>query len=135
MTSNGVRRALEQLEEQVSCEADALPALAFLAAQEVPIDLDELHAARRRAVLLLATGGDPRRELSVDARAVAALAADLDRPERRKTLAKALVRLLPQAEGLTTVTAALQRLLADGDFAWRWLACALLAEELVDEEA
>ncbi|MEX2211513.1 MAG: hypothetical protein WD689_07090 [Gaiellaceae bacterium] len=99
---------------------EGLVQLAYLAVQSVHVDEDELQAARRRALLLLASGGDPRRELRLDSRAVEALAADLDSPERRAQLRAAL-------EGLQANAAAL---LADDDLAWRTAACALLAEEL-----
>lgn len=94
--------------------------LAYLAVQAVPIPEDELAAAVRRALLVLASGGDPRRELELDSQPVSVLAADLDSPERRAALQDALTGL--QAD----VTA----LLADDDLAWRSAACALLAEEL-----
>jgi hypothetical protein len=109
---------------------DPTPSLAFLAAQEVDLDPAELHAARRRGLLLLAAGGDPQRELDVEGRAVASVAADLDDADRRHALADALARLEEQSGGLPRVAAALARLRADADGAWRWLACALLAEEL-----
>src|SRR5687767_240979 len=48
--------------------------LAFLAVPHVALDQTDLRAARRRALLLLAAGGDPRRELDVDGRAVRSLA-------------------------------------------------------------
>jgi carboxylate-amine ligase len=81
------RRAwLEQLERG---DADPTAALAFLAAQDVDFDDDELRAARRRALLVLAAGGDPQRELEYGSRAVGSVADDLDRPERRAQLLEA----------------------------------------------
>ena len=56
---------------------DPLPVLAYLAGQAVELDDEELNGARRRALLLVAAGGDPHRDLEVDDRAVKALAADL----------------------------------------------------------
>src|SRR5207244_7691813 len=50
---------------------------------EVALDPDELNGALRRAILLLATGGDPQRELALDSRAVVALADELDRKSTR----------------------------------------------------
>ena len=115
---------------------DDLPvSLAFLAPRAVPFDEDELHGARRRALLLLAAGGDPLRRLELDGRAVRALASDVDRPERRAALAAALAELRAHAGGAPRVAAALERLLADGELAWRCLAAALLAEELASDEA
>ena len=81
-------------------------------------------------MLLLAAGGDPHRELDPDGRAVRALAADLDAPERRAELRSALAALRVEAAGLPGVSAALDALLGDPDSAWRLLAVALLADEL-----
>lgn len=106
------------------------PQLAYVAVQSLGLDETEVRGARRRALLVLASGGDPRRELEPDARAVSVLAGELDSRERRDALNDALKRLRERAEGLAAVSAALDRLLADETFAWRWAACALLAEEL-----
>ena len=81
-------------------------------------------------MLLLAAGGDPNRELDPAGRAVGALADDLDTPARREQLGAALDRLRADAAGLPAVTAAVDALRADPDAAWRWLAAALLADEL-----
>ena len=107
--------------------------LVLLAGQEVELDPDELRGARRRAVQLLATAGDPRREPDPDGRAVAALAGDLDAPEPRAALAEGLESLAAKAEGLREVSARLERLTGDEELAWRWFACTLLAEELVED--
>ena len=40
---------------------DPLPVLAYLAGQEVELPDEELNGARRRAMLLVAAGGDPHR--------------------------------------------------------------------------
>jgi hypothetical protein len=106
--------------------------LVLLAGQEVELDPDELRGARRRAVQLLATGGDPRREPDPDGRAVTALAADLDAPEHRAALAEGLGSLAATAAGLQEVSARLEGLTDDQELAWRWFACTLLAEELVE---
>ena len=123
------RGLLELLEERGGAPE---PAVAYAAAQELEVDEAELAGARRRALLVLASGGDPRRELEPDGRAVAVVAAELDTAARRVALQAALRGLREQADGLARVSAALDRLLADGDLAWRWAACALLAEELAD---
>lgn len=107
--------------------------LAYLAVQEIDLDEDELNAARRRALLVLASGGDPRRELDVDSRAVTVLAEDLHTPDREAGLQEALAGLRGEADGLEAVSATLDRLLADPAGAWRWTCCALLASELVQE--
>jgi hypothetical protein len=106
--------------------------LAWVAGGELPIGEEELHGAVRRAMLLLAAGGDPRRALELDGRAVTALAAELDRPERREALARALVALRADAEGLPGAEAALDALTRDPGLAWRAYAAGLLGEELAD---
>ena len=107
--------------------------LLLLAGQEVELDPDELRAARRRAVQLLATAGDPRREPDPDGRAVTALAADLDAPEHRAALVEGLASLGATVAGLPEVSGRLERLAGDQELAWRWFACTLLAEELVED--
>jgi hypothetical protein len=97
-----------------------LATVAWIAGRSVEVDEDERRGALRRAVLLLAAGGDPARDLELDSRAVTALAADLDRPERRAELREALEMLRTGAE----------ELLANADRAWLAFACALLADEL-----
>lgn len=109
------------------------PPLAYLAGREVALDEHELRAAVRRAELLLAAGGDPRRELELDSRAVTALAADLDAPARRDELARGLERLHDGTEGLPAVEAALTRLRQEPELAWRSYACALLADALTGD--
>lgn len=104
--------------------------LAYLAARELGLDEAEVRGARRRALLVLASGGDPRRELDPGGRAVSVVAEELDSHAHREALRAALERLRERAEGLPAVSGALDRLLADDEFAWRWAACAVLAEEL-----
>jgi hypothetical protein len=111
-------------------DADIRPALALLAAPGSVVGPEELNPALRRAMLLLAAGGDPHRELELDGRAVTALAAELDRPERRATVSRGLEGLRADASGFTRVSPALDELLLDASLAWRAYACALLAEEL-----
>jgi hypothetical protein len=123
------RELLERLEAE---GGQATAALAWVAAQGVAFDPDELAASRRRALLLLASGGDPRRDLEPDSRAVASLADDLDAAELRAGLAASIAALRADADGLPAVAAALDALAADGELAWRWAACALLAEELAE---
>jgi hypothetical protein len=96
----------------------------------VELDHTRVHGARRRALLILAAGGDPLRELDVNGRAVRTLADELDAPERRAELRGALEDLRRAAANLPRVAAALDRLIADDDLAWRFLAAALLADEL-----
>jgi hypothetical protein len=120
----GVLRMLDE------ADADIRPALALLAAPEGVVDPDELNPALRRAMLLLAAGGDPHRELELDGRAVNALAAELDQPERRAEVSRGLETLRPEAANLVRVSTALDELLLDASLAWRAYACALLADEL-----
>jgi hypothetical protein len=109
---------------------DPLPVLAYVAGQAVELEADELNAARRRALLLVAAGGDPRRELGVDDRAVKSLAADLHTAERRRELGRAIDALVLRVRELPTAREAALFLAGDVDLAWRLFALSLLAEEL-----
>jgi hypothetical protein len=111
-------------------DLDLRVALAWLVRDEVGIDEDDLNAARRRAMFVLAAGGDPHREIDHDSVAAERLANELDTPDRRAALARALDGLAVDAEGLPAVTAALDSLRSESDLAWRSLALALLADEL-----
>ena len=91
---------------------------AYVAGQNVPLTEEERNAAVRRALFVFAAGGDLHREPAVDDPAVAALAADLDSPERR--------------EALLAASADLQQL-DDPELAWRAYACGLLADALGEE--
>ena len=104
--------------------------LAYLAGQAVELDEAELNASRRRALLLVAAGGDPQRELSVDDRAVKAIAADLYSDDRRRQLARSVDALVLRVRDLPVAREAALFLAADVDLAWRLLALTLLAEEL-----
>lgn len=107
--------------------------LAYVAGQRVELDPAELTAARRRALLVHAAGGDLRRELALDARAGEVLAADLDGDERRAQLGRGLAALRDDAARLPLVRDALGRLLGDPALAWQAFAVALLAEELAED--
>ena len=111
---------------------DPLPVLAYLAGQAVELDEAELNAARRRALLLVAAGGDPRRELGVDDRAVKALAADLYSEGRREQLARSIDALVLRVRELPAAREAAIFLAGDVDLAWRMFSLALLAEELAE---
>lgn len=124
------RPGLEALE---GSDLDLRVALAWLVAGDLGIDESDLNAARRRAMFVLAAGGDPHRELDHDAVAAERLAAELDTPERRAALARALAALAAEAEGLPAVVEALGALRADPELAWRSLALALLADELAGD--
>jgi hypothetical protein len=109
---------------------DPLPVLAYVAGQAVEIDDEELNGARRRALLLLAAGGDPHREIGVDDRAVKAIAADLYTEERREALGRAIDALVVRVRDLPQSREAALFLAGDVDLAFRMYAMGLLAEEL-----
>jgi hypothetical protein len=111
---------------------DPLPVLAYLAGEALEVDEDELNGARRRALLLVAAGGDPHRELGVDDRAVKALAADLWSEERREGYGRSLDALVVRVRDLPATREAALFLAADVDLSWRLYALGLLAEELAE---
>ena len=123
-----MRELLELLEAGPS--NSLLLGLAWLAGQGIELDEEEVRASVRRAELLLAAGGDPRRELELDGRAVASVAADLDEPGARARLDDSLGVLATDAEGLASVSSALAQLRAQPDLAWQCYAGALLAEAI-----
>ncbi|MCP9487114.1 MAG: hypothetical protein MSC30_14795 [Gaiellaceae bacterium MAG52_C11] len=132
-----MRAALEQLEDSVIGSAEPGPTLwaplAYLAGLGVEQDAEERYSAFRRAELLLATGGDPRRPVELADRAVETVADDLATPERRAELAARLGELGSQVEGLPAVSEALRLLGSDHELAWRVYAWALLAEHVAGE--
>ena len=135
MDDSPERAFLAQLEERLG-EGDQVEvevSLVLLAGRAVDVDETELNAAGRRAVVLLAAGGDPRRARDPEGRAVRALAEDLDTPARRAALGSGLESLRPTVDGLTNVSARLERLTEDDALAWRWFACTLLGEVLVED--
>jgi hypothetical protein len=129
----GIRARLEELEgselDERSSELQVV--LCWLVQGEIPIDDAELNAARRRAMFVLAAGGDPHRDVGLDSIAAERLADELDTPTRRAELAAALDGL--PADDLPSVTAAVEALSADPELAWRSFALSLLADELADE--
>jgi hypothetical protein len=131
----GTRARLEELEQSEldSRSGELLVVLCWLVREEVPIDQAELNAARRRAMFVLAAGGDPHRDLELDSIAAERLADELDSPGRRTRLATALDEL--PADGLPGVTAAVGALRSDPELAWRSFALSLLADELADDDA
>jgi hypothetical protein len=108
--------------------------LSFLAGREVGVDEQELNGAIRRAQLLQASGGDPRRPPELEGRAVTAVAADLDTPERRAALRAGLERLAPLLAGHAGSSQALQLLLEDSELAWHAYALGLLADAVSDAD-
>src|SRR6476646_2575748 len=109
---------------------DPLPVLAYIAGQSVEIGEEDLNSGRRRALLLVAAGGDPDRDLDVDDRAVKALATDLYTDERRDQLGRSIDALVLRVRELPVAREAALFLAADVDLAWRLYALGLLAEEL-----
>ena len=128
-----MRQRLEELERSGldPGSSELLVVLCWLVRDQVAIDEAELNGARRRAMFVLAAGGDPHRDLGLDSVAAERLADELDTPERRGELAAALEEL--PADELPTVTAAKESFRADPELAWRSFALSLLAAELADE--
>ena len=127
------RSRLEELESSGLASSELLVVLTWLVLDDVDLDPAERKAALRRAMLVLAAGGDPHREIDHDTVAAIRLAEELDSPARRESLARALAALDRHAEGLETVSESLTALKSDPDLAWRTLAVALLADELAEE--
>jgi len=129
----GTRARLEELERSGldSRSSELLVVLCWLVRADIAIDEAELNGARRRAMFVLAAGGDPHRDVGLDSVAAERLADELDTPERRAQLAAALDEL--PADDLPAVTAAMESLRADPELAWRSFALSLLADELADE--
>lgn len=127
------RARLEDLERSglESRSSELLVVLCWLVRDDVAIDADELNGARRRAMFVLAAGGDPHRDVGLDSVAAEHLAGELDTPDRRARLAAA-VAALPTTD-LPAVTAAAELLRGDSDLAWRSFALSLIADELADE--
>jgi hypothetical protein len=130
----GTRARLEELERSglEPRSSELLVVLCWLVRNDIPIDEAELNGARRRAMFVLAAGGDPHRDVDLDSVAAERLADELDTPGRRTQLAAALEDL--PAEELPAVTAAVESLRADPELAWRSFALSLLADELADED-
>ena len=128
-----VRDRLEQLEasdlDPRSSELGVM--LCWLVQDDVAIPEAELNASRRRAMFVLAAGGDPHRDLDLGSVATERLAAELETPERRAALDAAL-DALPTTD-LPAVAGAVEALRAEPELAWRSFALALLADEIADE--
>lgn len=108
---------------------DPLPVLAYVAGRDVRLDEARLNGARRRALLLLAAGGDPHRELGIDDRAVKALATELYDDERRAELGRSIDALVLRVRDLPRARDAALFLAGDVDLAWRLFVLGLLVEE------
>ena len=128
-----IRAKLEQLEESGldPRSSELLVMLCWLVQGDVAIPDAELNASRRRAMFVLAAGGDPHRELDLGSVAAERLADELETPERRAALGASL-EALPTAD-LPAVAGAVEALRAEPELAWRSFALGLLADELADE--
>ena len=86
----GTRARLEELERSGldPRSSELLVVLCWLVQDEVAIDEDELNAARRRAMFVLAAGGDPHRDLGLDSIAAERLADELDTPSDARSSPK-----------------------------------------------
>jgi hypothetical protein len=130
----GTRARLEELDRsgRDPRSSELLVVLCWLVKDHVAIDETALNGARRRAMFVLAAGGDPHRDLGLDSVAAERLADELDTQERRARLAAALAGL--PTDELPAVSAAVESLRADPDLAWRSFALSLLADELAQDE-
>jgi hypothetical protein len=114
--------------------AVGLVVLASIGGADVPLEPEEAKASTRRAVFLLASGGDPERGLDLEGRAVSAVAEELRTVDRQLALEEGLRNLRLLAEGLPHASEALHGMLHAPEVAWRAYAAALLAEELSSED-
>jgi hypothetical protein len=127
-----LERSLAESDE-TDALATSLVVLAAIAGENVAIDEDEAHGACRRAVFLLAAGGDPERGLDLHGRAVTAVAEELRTVDRQLALEQGIADLRARVKGLPHVSEAVHALADAPDVAWRAFACSLLAEELGED--
>lgn len=114
--------------------AIAVVTVAAVAGRSIEIDDDELRGASRRALFVLAAGGDPDRGLDLEGPAVNTFAAELDDPGRREMLRAGLIELAADSTGFAHLTEVVHALLDAPESAWRAYACSLLAEQLAEED-
>jgi hypothetical protein len=125
-----LRAALEHVEASGTAEADAAAAVAFAASISLGVEADVVAGPIRRALLLLAAGGDPHRALDADGRAVRSLADELEGLVSDDEVAAAFDAVRTRAHGLPTIEATAAALAADPAAGRRALALALLGAEL-----
>jgi hypothetical protein len=128
-----LRQALEAIEAGGPTPPEAAAALAAAVLDELAVEGPALAGPLRRSLLLLAAGGDPRRELEPHGRAVRALAAEVARLVPPDELCAPFARVREASAGLTvleTVAASLEASPGDAAVA---VALALLADELAAE--
>jgi hypothetical protein len=113
---------------------DAQIALAHVAGEEVSVPEGELRGAVRRALLLLAVGGDPSRGLDMHGRAVEAIADELDSPFRREILSDGLEGLRIEAAERSALVEVVEMLQRDGELAWRAFSAGRLVNALEQDE-
>jgi hypothetical protein len=119
--------------DETDALATAVVVLASVAGERVVVGEDERHGACRRALFLLAAGGDPERGLDLHGRAVTTVADELRTVDRQLALEQGIAELRVQAKGLPHVSEAVHALADAPDVAWRAFACSLLAEELGED--
>jgi hypothetical protein len=127
-----LERSLAESDE-TNALATGLVVLAAVAGERVVVDEEEAHGVCRRALFLLAAGGDPERGLDLNGRAVTAVAEELRSVDRQLALEQGIADLRAQAKGLPHVSEAVHALADAPDVAWRAFACSLLAEELGED--
>jgi len=128
-----LRAALEQLEASAPAPNEAAAVLGYAASVELALDDAALAGPLRRALLLLATGGDPHRELDPSGRAVQALAEELRELVPDDALARAYAHVRAQARDLPVLDGVAAVLEADPGAGRTALALALLGGELAGE--
>ena len=127
------RAALEEIDRTCGDSDGALLPVAWLVTRLLRVDAHELNAALRRALLVQAAGGDLRREIALDDRAVRMVAGELREAGAEPQLREALAGLARESTGLPRAAAAVGHLEADDALARTYVAAALLADELTGD--
>jgi hypothetical protein len=131
-------QTLNELESQLADDdsdealAHCVVLVALVAGHEIDVPPEELNGAARRALLMLAAGGDPSRGLDLHGRAVDSISKDLDSRARRAALNDGLESLARRP--LPHLAEAARSLVDDPEIAWRAFSAACLAEMLAENE-